>query len=54
MARDARVGPALPAELGRGRDPGAEAALFATSGLPPAVERSRLTGAAAQAAGVAG
>jgi membrane-bound serine protease (ClpP class) len=53
VARDARVGPALPAELGRGRDPGAEAALFAASGLPPAVERSRLTGAAAQAAGLA-
>ena len=40
VARDARVGPALPAELGRGRDPAAEAALFARSGLPPAVERS--------------
>jgi membrane-bound serine protease (ClpP class) len=53
VARDARVGPALPAELGRGRDPAAEAALFAASGLPPAVERSRLGGAAARAAGVA-
>ena len=53
VSRDARVGPALPAELGRGRDPGAEAALFASSGLPPAVERSRLTGSAAQAAGLA-
>jgi membrane-bound serine protease (ClpP class) len=53
VARDARVGPALPAELGRGRDPAAEAALFAASGLPAAVERSTLGGAAAQAAGLA-
>jgi membrane-bound serine protease (ClpP class) len=53
VARDARVGPALPAELGRGRDPAAAAALFAASGLPPAVERSRLTGTPAQAAGLA-
>ncbi|HSR28326.1 MAG TPA: hypothetical protein VLR51_07720, partial [Actinomycetes bacterium] len=34
VAGDARIGPALPAELGRGRDPGAEAALFDGSGLP--------------------
>jgi membrane-bound serine protease (ClpP class) len=53
VARDARVGPALPAELGRGRDAAAETALFAGSGLPPGLERSRLTGAAAQAAGLA-
>jgi len=53
VARDARVGPALPAELGRGRDPAAEAALFAGSGLPAAVERSTLAGAAAAAAGLA-
>jgi membrane-bound serine protease (ClpP class) len=53
VARDARVGPALPAELGRGRDPAAEAALFASSGLPAAVERSRISGAAAEAAGLA-
>jgi membrane-bound serine protease (ClpP class) len=53
VAADARLGPALPAELGRGRDPAAEAALFAASGLPAAVERSRLRGAAAQAAGLA-
>ena len=53
VARDARVGPALPAELGRGRDPAAEAALFAASDLPAAVERSALSGAAAQAAGLA-
>jgi len=53
VSRDAGIGPALPAELGRGRNPGAEAALFASSGLPPAVERSRLSGAAAQAAGLA-
>jgi membrane-bound serine protease (ClpP class) len=53
VARDARIGPALPAELGRGRDPGAEAALFATSGLPAEVARSRITGAAAEAARLA-
>jgi membrane-bound serine protease (ClpP class) len=53
VARDARIGPALPAGLGRGRDPAAEAALFAGSGLPAAVERSTLGGAAAQAAGLA-
>src|SRR5918993_1244857 len=53
VARDARVGPALPAELGRGRDPGAEAALLAESGLPAAAGRSRISGAAAEAAGLA-
>jgi membrane-bound serine protease (ClpP class) len=53
VARDARIGPALPAELGRGRDPGAEAALFASSGLPAALGRSRVSGAAAEAAGLA-
>jgi membrane-bound serine protease (ClpP class) len=53
VSRDARVGPALPAELGRGRDPVAEAAQFAGSGLPAAVERSSLVGAAAEAAGLA-
>jgi membrane-bound serine protease (ClpP class) len=52
VARDARIGPALPAELG-GRDPAAEAALFASSGLPATVGRSRITGAAAEAAGLA-
>jgi membrane-bound serine protease (ClpP class) len=53
VARDARVGPALPAQLGRGRVPEAEAALFAGAGLPAAVERSALDGAAAEAAGLA-
>ena len=53
VARDARIGPALPAELGRGRHPAAESALLASSGLPAAVARSRLTGAAAEAAGLA-
>src|SRR5918992_1125480 len=48
VAADARLGPALPAELGRGRDPAAEAALFAASGLPPAVEPAPLRGAAPQ------
>jgi membrane-bound serine protease (ClpP class) len=53
VARDARIGPALPAELGKGRDPAAEAALFARSGLPPAVRGATLGGAAAEAAGLA-
>jgi membrane-bound serine protease (ClpP class) len=53
VARDARIGPALPAELGRRRDPAAEQALFASSGLPAAVGRSAVTGAAAEAAGLA-
>ena len=53
VSRDARIGPALPAELGRGRHPAAETALFAASGLPPAVERSTLTGSAAEAAKLA-
>ena len=47
VARDARIGPALPAELGRGRDPAGEAALLASSGLPAVVGRSQVTGAAA-------
>ena len=49
---DARVGPALPADLGRGRDAAAEAVLFAASGLPAAVQRGSLDGAAAEAAGL--
>jgi membrane-bound serine protease (ClpP class) len=53
VARGARIGPALPAELGRGRDPAAEAALLASSGLPAVVGRSQVTGAAAEAAGLA-
>jgi membrane-bound serine protease (ClpP class) len=53
VSRQARIGPALPAELGRGRDPGAEAALAAASGLPAAVARGTLDGAAAEAAGLA-
>jgi membrane-bound serine protease (ClpP class) len=52
VSRQARIGPALPAELGRGRDPAAEAAL-AGAGLPAAVARGTLDGAAAEAAGVA-
>jgi membrane-bound serine protease (ClpP class) len=54
VSRQARIGPALPAELGRGRDPGAEAALVGASGLPAAVARGTLDGAAAEAAGLAG
>jgi membrane-bound serine protease (ClpP class) len=53
VATDARIGPALPAELGRGRDPAAEAALFAASGLPAGLRDATLTGAAARAAGLA-
>jgi membrane-bound serine protease (ClpP class) len=53
VARDGRIVPALTTKLGRGRDPAAEAALFARSGLPPAVRGATLTGAAAQAAGLA-
>jgi membrane-bound serine protease (ClpP class) len=53
VSRQARIGPALPAELGRGRDPAAEAALPAVAGLPAAVARGTLDGAAAEAAGLA-
>jgi len=53
VSRQARIGPALPAELGRGRDPAAEAALLAGAGLPAAVARGTLDGAAAEAAGLA-
>ncbi|HZD73216.1 MAG TPA: NfeD family protein [Actinomycetota bacterium] len=47
-SRQARFGPALPVELGRGRDATAEASLFAASGLPAEVERSTIDGAGAQ------
>jgi len=53
VSRQARIGPALPVELGRGRDAGAEAALVAGAGLPAAVARGTLDGAAAEAAGLA-
>jgi membrane-bound serine protease (ClpP class) len=53
VSRQARIGPALPAELGRGRDPAAEAALVAGAGLPAAAVRGTLDGAAAEAAGLA-
>jgi membrane-bound serine protease (ClpP class) len=53
VSREARIGPALPAELGRGHDARREAALFAGSRLPAAVERTTLDGAAAQSAGLA-
>ena len=53
VSRQARIGPALPAELGRGRDPAAESALLAGAGLPAAVARGTLDGAAAEAAGLA-
>src|SRR6266540_2338949 len=47
-SRQARIGPALPAELGRGRDADAEASLFASSGLPAEVEHGTVDGARAQ------
>jgi membrane-bound serine protease (ClpP class) len=47
-SRQARIGPALPAELGRGRDNGAEASLFAASGLPAEVQRGTIDGARAE------
>src|SRR6266545_1355756 len=53
VSRQARIGPALPAELGRGRDAGAETGLPAAAGLPAAVARGTLDGAAAEAAGLA-
>jgi membrane-bound serine protease (ClpP class) len=49
VSRQARIGPALPADLGRGRDPGAEAALFRGAGLPAEVERGTVDGARAEA-----
>jgi membrane-bound serine protease (ClpP class) len=48
-SRQARIGPALPAELGRGRDASAERSLFSSSGLPAEVERGTVDGARAQA-----
>ena len=53
VSGQARVGPALPAQLGRGRDPQREQALFDRSGLPARAARGVLAGAAAEAAGVA-
>ncbi|HEV8651704.1 MAG TPA: NfeD family protein [Actinomycetes bacterium] len=53
VSRQARVGPALPAQLGRGREPQREQALFDGSGLPAQAAHGILDGAAAEAAGVA-
>ena len=53
VSRQARIGPALPAELGRSRHAAAERALLASSGLPAAVGRGSIDGAAAEAAGLA-
>jgi membrane-bound serine protease (ClpP class) len=53
VSRDARVGPALPAELGRGRRAAAEASLVAAERLPAAVAATTVDGAAAEAAGLA-
>jgi membrane-bound serine protease (ClpP class) len=48
VSRQARIGPALPAELGRGRDAGAEAALFRDAGLPAGIEHGTVDGARAE------
>jgi membrane-bound serine protease (ClpP class) len=53
VSRQARVGPALPAELGRRRDPQREQALFDGAGLPAQAARGVLDGAAAEADGLA-
>src|SRR6266545_3088331 len=53
VSRDARVGPALPAELGRGRRPQAEERLVAETKLPAQVERAGAGGAQAEALGLA-
>jgi membrane-bound serine protease (ClpP class) len=53
VSRQARIGPALPAELGRGRDAGAETVLFRAAGLPGEVERGSIDGAAAERLGLA-
>ena len=47
-SRQARIGPALPAELGRGRDASAERSLFSSSGLSAEVERGTVDGARAE------
>ncbi len=52
-SRQARIGPALPAELGRGRRPAAEATLFGRSRLPAAARNGTIDGAAAERAGLA-
>jgi membrane-bound serine protease (ClpP class) len=49
VSRQARIGPALPAELGRGRDARAEAALFRDAGLPAETESGTVDGARAEA-----
>jgi membrane-bound serine protease (ClpP class) len=48
VSRQARIGPALPAELGRGRDDRAEAARFRDAGLPAEIERGTIDGARAE------
>ena len=53
VSHQARIGPALPAELGRGRHPGAEQALFAASGLPAATASGTVGGADAVRLGLA-
>ncbi|HZD00601.1 MAG TPA: NfeD family protein [Actinomycetes bacterium] len=49
VSRQARIGPALPAELGRGRDARAEAALFRDAGLPAEIGSGTVDGARAEA-----
>src|SRR6266700_1354262 len=52
-SHQARIGPALPAELGHGRHASAEAALFGASGLPAAASTGMIGGAEAVRAGLA-
>jgi membrane-bound serine protease (ClpP class) len=53
VSRQARIGPALPADLGRGRDDRAEVAQFRDSGMPVEIERATVDGARAEASGLA-
>ncbi len=53
VSHQARIGPALPAELGRRRHAGAERAVFGASGLPPATADGTVSGADAVRSGLA-
>jgi membrane-bound serine protease (ClpP class) len=54
VSRDATIGPALPATLGRGRGADRDEATVAAGGLPAGAVRGRLGGPAARSAGLAG
>jgi len=53
VSRDARIGPALPAELGRGRRAAAETSLVAATHLPAQVVTGAVGGAQAETIGLA-